>query len=169
MTTATKPFYAWLLMEKYKYNKVIYFDSDIYVYGSLVPMVDLLDTYHIVLTPHTIGVTPDDVYQIDDLVILNQGVINGGYFGLRNSVDSTSMLRWWKGKCANQSLLDPAHGLFVDQKWLDMVPGMFEKVCVSRDPGWNVAFWNLSRTPSKGIRCMIGSKKPSTIKRSASR
>ena len=35
-------------------------------------------------------------------------------------------------------------GLFVDQRWCDHVPALFDKVKVVRDPGYNVASWNLS-------------------------
>jgi hypothetical protein len=36
-------------------------------------------------------------------------------------------------------------GLFVDQRWCDHVPALFDKVKVVRDPGYNVASWNLSK------------------------
>ncbi|MCR5877541.1 hypothetical protein [Phenylobacterium sp. J367] len=35
-------------------------------------------------------------------------------------------------------------GLFVDQRWCDHVPALFDKVKVLRDPGYNVASWNIS-------------------------
>jgi hypothetical protein len=35
-------------------------------------------------------------------------------------------------------------GLFVDQRWCDHVPALFDRVKVVRDPGYNVASWNLS-------------------------
>ena len=42
-------------------------------------------------------------------------------------------------------------GLFVDQRWCDHVPALFDKVKVVRDPGYNVASWNLStRTVNVG-------------------
>jgi glycosyltransferase involved in cell wall biosynthesis len=34
-------------------------------------------------------------------------------------------------------------GLFVDQRWVDLVPGLFSSVTIHRDPGCNVAYWNL--------------------------
>ena len=34
-------------------------------------------------------------------------------------------------------------GLFVDQRWLDLVPGMFDGVRILRDPSFNAAYWNI--------------------------
>ena len=41
----------------------------------------------------------------------------------------------------------PDRGMHVDQKWMDLVPGLFGEVFIMREPGYNVAYWNLhSRT-----------------------
>jgi hypothetical protein len=40
---------------------------------------------------------------------------------------------------------DKANGLFTDQKWGDLIPSFFENYLILRDPGYNVASWNLSR------------------------
>ena len=37
----------------------------------------------------------------------------------------------------------PVQGLFADQKWIDLVPGIFDKVKLLKNPGFNVGFWNL--------------------------
>ena len=43
-----------------------------------------------------------------------------------------------------------ARGIFVDQRWVDLVPGMFQGVQIVRDPGYNVAYWNLSHRKVTG-------------------
>jgi glycosyltransferase involved in cell wall biosynthesis len=53
-------------------------------------------------------------------------------------------LRWWEQRLARDCLVVPAEGRFVDQRWVDFVPGLFDHY-VLRDPGWNVAWWNLGR------------------------
>jgi hypothetical protein len=52
----------------------------------------------------------------------------------------------------------PDLGLFVDQKWVDLVPGLFAPVAVLTDPGLNVAYWNLAARPVRrdGARWTAG-------------
>ena len=47
-------------------------------------------------------------------------------------------------------MIDHALGYFVDQRWFDLVPSIFDRTSVLRDPGANVAYWNLhERTLSR--------------------
>jgi hypothetical protein len=52
---------------------------------------------------------------------------------------------WWADRLRDACFDDPANGLFTDQKYCDLVPALFDRVAIERDPGWNVASWNLSR------------------------
>jgi hypothetical protein len=36
-----------------------------------------------------------------------------------------------------------SEGIFVDQKWMDLVPGIYPSCHIFRHPGYNLAFWNL--------------------------
>jgi len=38
---------------------------------------------------------------------------------------------------------DVAKGMHWEQRWIDLVPALFEDVCILRDPGANVGHWNL--------------------------
>jgi len=40
---------------------------------------------------------------------------------------------------------DYDRGLFTDQKWCDHVPALFEDMYIIRDPGYNVASWNINK------------------------
>jgi len=51
---------------------------------------------------------------------------------------------WWQQRLYDHCVVDLPRGLFVDQRWVDLVPGMFERVAIVRDAGYNVAYWNLS-------------------------
>ena len=41
-------------------------------------------------------------------------------------------------------MIGDTHGVFVDQKWCNLIPCFFDDVKTLRDPGFNVASWNLS-------------------------
>src|SRR6185295_2658361 len=54
-----------------------------------------------------------------------------------------ALLEWWKQRLYTGCRHDPDRGYFVDQRWIDLVPGLFDGVAILRDPGYNVAYWNL--------------------------
>ena len=58
-----------------------------------------------------------------------------------------SMLSWWQGKLRRHCIIAHDQGMFVDQSWIDLVPGLFPNVCVLRHPGYNVAYWNMAQRP----------------------
>ncbi len=142
INTAIKPYVIGKLFDA-GYQKVIYFDPDICVYSSLQEMLSLLDTHQMLLTPHLSNLL-DDGNLPDELTILKSGSYNLGYIGLRNTTEMNKFVVWWQAKLYSDCVVDLAQGLFVDQKWMDLVPGMFEGVYVNRDESWNVAYWNLN-------------------------
>ena len=123
-------------------DKVIYFDPDIYLFQSAELIYKALDSASIVLTPHILSPTldPEHVYEKD---LLATGVFNLGFVAVANSVQGKGFLDWWEERCLNFGFNDLRSGLFVDQKWVIFAPCFFDEVCILRDPGCNVAYWNL--------------------------
>ncbi|AGA32838.1 Glycosyltransferase [Thioalkalivibrio nitratireducens DSM 14787] len=142
LNTAIKPYVFEALFER-GYDKVVYIDPDIRFYAPLDGILDLLDRCQILLTPHLTGQL-DDGRHPNELAILRSGTYNLGFLALRRAQDSMEMLRWWQGKLARECVVDLPRGLFVDQKWMELVPSMFPEVYINRDPGWNVAYWNIN-------------------------
>lgn len=142
LNTAIKPFVFSHLMERGDATKIIYFDPDIKIYSDLAPMVRLLDRHDILLTPHLTDFLDDDRHP-SDLSILQSGTYNLGFLALRCCAASERMLSWWQGKLLRDCVVDIPRGLFTDQKWIDLVPGIVERVGIIRHSGWNVAYWNL--------------------------
>ncbi len=54
-----------------------------------------------------------------------------------------AFLQWWNGCNEQHCIVDPGLGLFVDQRWLDQAPAMFQSIVISRHMGLNVGYWNL--------------------------
>ena len=58
-------------------------------------------------------------------------------------------LDWWCERLLTDCRIAQHRGLFVDQRWVDFVPGLFANLAILRDPAYNVAYWNL---PSRDLR-----------------
>jgi glycosyltransferase involved in cell wall biosynthesis len=136
LNTAVKP---WMFEHLFArgYDRVIYLDPDIVVYS---PLAEIESEAFLTLTPHlTSPIAGDD----RDLAILQAGAYNLGFLAVSRKPSLARFLAWWQEKLEFQCVVDPAHGLFVDQKWMDLAPGLFPGVAILRHDGYNVAYWNL--------------------------
>jgi hypothetical protein len=111
-------------------------------------MLAILDCASIMLTPHLTAVDRhgdgEDVIEFERCIV-QAGAYNAGFVGLARGPDAAQFLSWWQNKLLRHCLVDVKRGLVGDQRWLDLVPGMFGGVRVVRHPGWNFARWNMGR------------------------
>lgn len=144
--TAVKGRALQYLLKEVKAEKVIYFDPDIAVFNSIAPVEEMLETYSIVLTPHQVSPDTTPLAIVDnEICSLQYGSFNLGFLAVRNDPNALAFADWW-----DERLLTWCHdrldiGVFVDQKWCNLVPCFFDNVKILRDPGYNVASWNLSQ------------------------
>lgn len=138
LATAVKPFLLRRLLERVE--RLLYLDPDIEVFDALEPLFAALETKAILLTPHILKPV-DDGKMPDEKTFLQCGAYNLGFIGV--SRRAGPMLAWWEERCRKYCLVEAGQSLFVDQKWIDLVPGMFEGVEIVADPSYNVAYWNL--------------------------
>ncbi len=140
--TAVKPFFLSWILEKKKPDALLYFDPDILVCSKLSSVQAALSHHSIVLTPHLLQPIDDGLHP-SEKDILRAGVYNLGFIGLSQSDITKSFLDWWKDRCMEDCTEQPEKHVFFDQRWIDLVPGLFPRVCVLRDASCNVAYWNL--------------------------
>lgn len=143
--TAVKGYVLWRLLNRGA-EKVIYLDPDIAVFNSLSQLDTLLDQHAVLLTPHLID--PEEEHQAiqdNEITALKYGVFNLGFVAVSNTREGRAFARWWRERLFHYCYDDLPNGLFTDQRWCDLVPALFDKVCVVRDPGYNVASWNLTQ------------------------
>ena len=140
--TSIKPVVFSYIFNK-NYENVIYLDPDTKAYSEFKELYNLLDSHNIVLTPHLNGFLEDDKYP-SELDIMRSGTYNLGFLGLKKSITTNNFLHWWQSKLQDHCLVDLEEGLFTDQKWIDLVPGIFEKTHILTHSGYNVAYWNLA-------------------------
>lgn len=143
--TALKPFAILDLLQNRGYDGVIYLDPDIEVFAPLTLITDALASgASVVLTPHVCYPAEGDVIP-SDLQFLQAGTYNLGFCAWGCDGQAQSTLRWWARRLEHQCVNEVARGLFVDQKFIDLVPGFVDKCAILRNAGLNVAYWNLSQ------------------------
>lgn len=139
LATALKP--ATLrAMRARGYDAVAYLDPDIWVLGNLDDVFEGASAHSIVLTPHTLRPVPRDGLEISEKTIMHAGIFNLGFIAVGDG--SAEFLDWWHERLRTDAVVDFANALFTDQRWIDWVPALFRHH-VSRDPGLNVAYWNV--------------------------
>lgn len=149
LNTAVKPYVLADLFERRGYETLLYLDPDIKIFQPLSHIYDALSRASIVLTPHLRRPYFDDRMP-SDLSILQSGTYNLGFLGLKKSDSSRRLLDWWGAKLFGDCVVDIPNGLFVDQKWMDLVPGFFPDHEIIYHPGYNAAYWNLHERPLSG-------------------
>ncbi|SDE67966.1 glycosyltransferase [Desulfuromonas thiophila] len=144
LNTAVKPWALQHLLQR-GYRQVIYLDPDIFLYRPLAALFDLFSAgAKIVLTPHLLAPL-NDSYRPTELDIRRAGTYNLGFCAVAASDTALAYLHWWQEKLRRDCIVDINSGIFVDQSWMDLVPGLFDQVAILRHPGYNVAYWNLAQ------------------------
>jgi glycosyltransferase involved in cell wall biosynthesis len=143
LNTAAKPYLLAHLLRTYGPRKLVYFDPDILVLRRLDALASTLDRSNIVLTPHITQPYPLDGKRLNELTILLAGSYNLGFIGVANTPEVGRFLAWWQDRLYDGCQENRPAGMFVDQRWMDLAAHYFEGVRVLREPGYNVAYWNL--------------------------
>ena len=140
---AIKPYLcSWLFEHHKEADLVMYLDSDLVFYNEVI-LEEELANHQIIITPHALSQFPLDNHLTSELDILNSGLYNAGFFVVTNSSNGIQFLEWWKSRTLKYCYVDFEKGMFVDQIWLNFAPIYFESVLVLKNPGYNVAHWNL--------------------------
>ena len=140
LNTAVKP---WMFAHLFArgYDRVVYLDPDIVVYSPLAELDALPPSTFLVLTPHLTGAIGGDTHPSERSILL-AGSYNLGFLCVSRHAALPRFLQWWQDKLEYQCVAEPARGLFVDQRWMDLAPGLFHDVAILRHDGYNAAYWN---------------------------
>ncbi len=139
LATAVKPWFLRTLLSSGA-DSATYFDPDIEVFAPLDHIPELARRHSIVLIPHTTRPLPRDRSEPSETTLLYSGIYNLGFISVGKG--SAEFLDWWSDRLARECRLEPDAHRFVDQRWVDFAPGMFDHY-ILRDPGCDLAHWNL--------------------------
>lgn len=139
--TALKPF-SFDYFFRQGFEKVIYFDPDIYVFSSLDAIFEQLRLSSIVVTPHVCTLQKEYTGLVPEGMLMHTGIFNFGFCAISNSTNGRRIVEWWETRLIDQCYADKIDGLHTDQKWMDFMPSMIEDLYIERGLGYNVAIWN---------------------------
>ena len=152
LNTAVKPHAFRALMGQEGVGSVTYLDPDIFVYRPLDEVRAGLVQAPLVLTPHLTRPLRGSSNP-NDHVILTSGAYNLGFMAVRAEPQTLALIDWWGEKLRFDCRVDFAQGLFTDQKWMDLAPGLVSDVALLRSPTLNLAYWNLEgREVTSGLQ-----------------
>ena len=144
LSTAVKPWLLRTLLSRPGADAVAYLDPDIKVFASLAEIERRASEHGVVLTPHFTDPLPRDDLKPSEEDILIAGTYNLGFIGLGAGETADRLLDWWSERLEHHCINDPEQGWFVDQRWIDLAPGLWPGIDVLRDTSFNIAYWNLA-------------------------
>jgi hypothetical protein len=131
---ALKPYFLKHLLRKYK--NIVYLDNDLLFLSDWSWLWRDIETHDFTLTPQRRTLFSTNTWTDGTFNAGFVGVSRGGYHGLT----------MWAELCQWKCEVNHKEGLFVDQKYLDMIPTMCRCKIVDH-PGCNVAGWNVLANP----------------------
>jgi hypothetical protein len=143
LNTNVKPTFMKYLLKRFELEQLIYLDPDIFIYRHLTPVFEALETANAVLTPHITSPLLEDGKRPSEQDYLYNGSYNLGFIGVRRGEETNRILSWWERRCLDNGFSEGRTGLFVDQKWMNLAPSLFDGVAILKHPGCNMAYWNL--------------------------
>jgi hypothetical protein len=153
MCTGVKGFAFKEIIRRYQPDYVFFFDPDIAILSPIDSLIAKLIEHSILLTPHQTEPEETDRAIIDnEICSLKHGVFNLGFLGIRATAGSEGLkfIDWWTDRLHNYCYDDKLNGLFTDQRWIDLAPAFFSDLCITREPIYNVATWNLTHRIATG-------------------
>jgi len=133
---ACKPFFGRHLLSVHpEARKLVYLDSDIFVFGRFDSVLDALQASDVVLSPHLSS--PSVAGTGVERMIMGAGAYNAGFFATSGRPVARDFLDWLCGRLEHECF-----GWAGDQVWFSLVPSYFPGTYVDRHPGVNMAAWN---------------------------
>jgi hypothetical protein len=133
-------------------DRVLFVDADSLVLGDLGPLLHRIADHAITLVPHHVAPLHGPAAIADELHQLVGGTFNGGLLAVCDRPAARAFLDWWRERLRDHCRLATAEGMFYDQRWLDLVPGLFDDVGVLRDPAYDTAYWNVAQRSARDCR-----------------
>ena len=144
LSTAVKGRALTRLMEEEEAEFFVYLDPDVFLFNPLTPIAEYMEGASIGLVPHILSAEETDIgVRLTEMSVTEHGIYDLGHLVVRNDANGLAFADWWAKRLDRYCFNDRTRGLFTDQRWVDLVPAIFEGVRILRVPNLDVASWNL--------------------------
>jgi glycosyltransferase involved in cell wall biosynthesis len=143
---ALKPYGIEYLMRGGGYERILYLDSDIYVFAPLAAFEEHLARHDFVVTPHVVApqAHPERFWERPSLGDLAYaGVLNAGMAGMRVNSETRRFIETWRLLVTAPGAFLATQGGQMEQNAFNWVTCFAADVHVLQDTTYNVAYWNL--------------------------
>jgi hypothetical protein len=135
--TCTPALVRFVLGAAEHYTWVTYLDSDMYFFINPSSAYAEIGTGDVGIVPHRF---PEGLKSLEQY-----GTFNVAWVMFRNNPAGIACAEWWRDQCLDWCCDHPDNGRYADQGYLDQFPARFPSTVILKDPGINVAPWNLGR------------------------
>ncbi|GAB3898596.1 hypothetical protein GCM10028803_18330 [Larkinella knui] len=140
---ACKPFFiSHLYQSQPQSDWLVYLDPSVYLYQPLTDLYTRYSDAALLLTPHLLKPLTDQAFP-DEKYLQNIGLYSSGFIALKRSDEAARFLGWWGQRVPERAFARPCEGMYTDQIWLALTPGLFDGVTIVKNPGWHLGLWNL--------------------------
>ncbi|GAB3920204.1 hypothetical protein [Larkinella terrae] len=126
---------------------VIYLDPSVYLYQPLADLPSQYANATLLLTPHLLKPVTDTAFP-DEKFLQNVGLYSSGFLALKRTAEAARFLDWWSSRVPERAFACPCEGMYTDQIWLVLTPGLFDGVVIVKNPAWHLGLWNLHERAS---------------------
>jgi hypothetical protein len=126
----------YLLAENPEIAAITYLDSDVFFFSSPEAVFAEIGSAAIAITPHRFPAGRAQTME-------RYGRYNVGWLTFQRGDAAAACLEWWRERCIEWCHDRLEGDRFADQKYLDRFEALFDSVHVIRNPGVNLAPWNL--------------------------
>jgi len=118
-------------------NRLInYIDADLFYFDSPERIYEDFSNFDV-------GIIPHNYHSKNRDRLSKYGIYNVGLVIIRNSENGVRTLDWWMSRCEEWCEDKPSNGRYADQGYLNHFPEIGANVKIIRDPGANLAPWNI--------------------------
>lgn len=145
LTDALVPLVLRMLLDRPACDLVFFCEPDVVLFSPLDDLVRALDGASVGLLPrHAEPGVAGDAAAADELSGLRDGLYNVGFAAVGQGAEGRRFAEWWAARVLRDGRPELGDDRWTDQRWLDLAPGLFDRVAIIRSPRYGVGSWNVA-------------------------